>query len=66
MAFNLSKKGSKQVAPPKRAKFIHGTWPAEPRIKPLNAQTQYGKVGQLNPTQSGGAGSAGIMEPQEP
>ena len=67
MAFSTSKKGIKSVPDPKKAKLLHGTWPTEPRIKPLGGQTQYGKVGQLNPTMSGGAmGPMNPMEPREP
>lgn len=65
MAFRVAKKGPTQVPAPKAAKLLHGTWPTEPRIKPIKGQTQYGKAGQLNPTQSGG-GFGSTMEPQEP
>lgn len=64
MAFSVSKKGPKAVPAPKSAKLLHGTWPSEPRIKPLTGQTQYGKAPQQNtPTMSGG-GFGSTMEPQ--
>ena len=68
MAFSTSKKGIKSVPAPKNAKLLHGTWPSEPRIKPLGKQTQYGKApSQISPTMSGGAfGPNNPMEPQEP
>jgi hypothetical protein len=65
MAFKASKIGVKTSVPgPTKPKMVHGTWPAEPRIKPLNAQRLYGKAPQtISPTESGG-GFGNTMAPQ--